>query len=281
MSDFPQFCSERTYRSARLRRRAYRSLIGGLGDSPTTRESKTCNFLAHGVPNCVCNHDVADCEERMSHPLQSLWPPYGVSISCGPVTLTAVRDDDFPELTELIRAGIHPSEEMPFLDPWTVGTTDEVSRRFLQHQWSIRGLMSPRAWTFETVIRVEDRITGCQGLSATRFPDTRSCETSSWIGHEHQRAGIGTLARQAMCTFAFDNLGATEISSAAFADNPASIAVSHKIGYRACGTVEMLTATGRMTVRRVFTLTPDALVRPQYPVVVTGCDAFKGMLELR
>jgi RimJ/RimL family protein N-acetyltransferase len=37
--------------------------------------------------------------------------------------------------------------------------------------------------------------------------------------------------RQAMCALLFDHLEAEEITSAAFTDNPASLAVSRKVGY--------------------------------------------------
>ena len=37
--------------------------------------------------------------------------------------------------------------------------------------------------------------------------------------------------RQTLCAFLFDHLDAEEITSAAFLDNPASLAVSRKVGY--------------------------------------------------
>ncbi|GAA3189046.1 hypothetical protein GCM10020255_087050 [Rhodococcus baikonurensis] len=68
--------------------------------------------------------------------------------------------------------------------------------------------------------------------------------------------------------------------SSAFTDNPASITVSAKVGYRADGTVEELSADGRMTVRRLFTLSREDFVAPPYPVEVTGADALKAMLGI-
>ena len=49
---------------------------------------------------------------------------------------------------------------------------------------------------------------------------------------------------------------------------------------RADGTVEELSADGRMTVRRLFTLSREDFVAPPYPVEVTGADALKAMLGI-
>ena len=38
--------------------------------------------------------------------------------------------------------------------------------------------------------------------------------------------------RQMICAFLFDHLDFEEITSGAFTDNPASLAVSRKVGYR-------------------------------------------------
>ncbi|MCJ0904327.1 GNAT family N-acetyltransferase [Rhodococcus sp. ARC_M6] len=215
-----------------------------------------------------------------THPLAPLWPPHGVTISCGPLSLESVKDEHLPELDALIRAGIHPAGQMPFVVPWTTGTPDEVSRRFMQYHWSIRGSMTPTAWTFETVIRIDGTIVGCQGLSTRNFPETRTGETGSWIGQEFQGRGLGTLARQSMCTFAFDHLGATRITSTSFADNPASLTVSRKIGYQDAGSLDRLTDSGRMTVQQFLTLDPPDFVRPLEPVVVRGSEAIRSMLEI-
>ena len=232
------------------------------------------------MPDCDPIRTRNEGLKTMVDPLREIWPPYGVTITCGPVTLLPVRDDHFPELTALVRAGIHPAEQMPFLVPWTVGTPDEVSRRFIQYHWSVRGAMTMTDWKFETAIVVDGEIVGCQAFAATDFPESRTGETGSWIGRGFQGRGIGTLARQAICAFAFDSLGARSVASSAFTDNPASITVSTKVGYRADGTVEELAADGRMTVRRLFTLSREDFVAPPYPVEVTGARAFKTMLGI-
>lgn len=60
--------------------------------------------------------------------LEEIFPPFGLRISCGPVTLRVLRDDDLPEVVELVRGGIQaPGLPMPFLlawhqDPFAPGT---------------------------------------------------------------------------------------------------------------------------------------------------------------
>ncbi len=38
--------------------------------------------------------------------LEDIFPPFALLIASGPVELRVLRDDDFPELVELIRGGI-------------------------------------------------------------------------------------------------------------------------------------------------------------------------------
>jgi RimJ/RimL family protein N-acetyltransferase len=52
-----------------------------------------------------------------------------------------------------------------------------------------------------------------------------------WIGLEYQGQGIGTEMRAAVLYLAFAGLGADYALSGAFTDNPASLAVSRKLGY--------------------------------------------------
>ena len=57
-------------------------------------------------------------------------------------------------------------------------------------------------------------------------------QTGSWLARRFHGQGIGTRMRTAMCILAFDHLDFEEITSGAFADNPASLGVSRKVGYR-------------------------------------------------
>jgi RimJ/RimL family protein N-acetyltransferase len=104
----------------------------------------------------------------------------------------------------------------------------------------------------------------------------RSAETGSWLGSAFQGHGIGTRMRQAVCAFLFDVLGATQISSAAFVDNPASLAVSRKVGYRGDGTVRKNRQGTPVESRRLL-LDPEAFVRGE-PIEVTGAEPLRAFL---
>jgi RimJ/RimL family protein N-acetyltransferase len=76
----------------------------------------------------------------------------------------------------------------------------------------------------------DGRLVGSQGFSTRDFLVTRIGETGSWLGREFHDRGIGTAMRKVICAFIFDYLGATFITSSAYADNPASLRVSRKCG---------------------------------------------------
>ena len=81
----------------------------------------------------------------------------------------------------------------------------------------------------------DGRLVGSQGFSTRDFLITRIGETGSWLGREFHGIGIGTAMRKVICAFIFDYLGAKFITSSAYADNPASLGVSRKCGYRQNG----------------------------------------------
>ena len=180
----------------------------------------------------------------MPEPLEELWPPFGLTIACGPVTLSPVRDSDLPELEALAQSGIHAPTEMPFGFPWTVGSTDDVRLMLMQYHWAQRAAMKPASWTLETTVRVDGEVVGCQSISTKDYLVTRTGETGSWLGMKHHGRGIGTLMRQAIEAFMFDYLGTAEVTSAAFADNPASLAVSRCRAKLATGKTESTASKG-------------------------------------
>ena len=94
-------------------------------------------------------------------------------------------------------------------------------------------------------VRVAGELVGVQALHTENFRITRTGETGSWLGRSLQGRGLGTRMRRALCAFAFDHLGAVEITSGAFLDNPASLAVSAKVGYLPNGRARLNGATTR------------------------------------
>lgn len=88
-----------------------------------------------------------------------------------------------------------------------------------------------------------------------------------------QGQGLGTRMRQTACALAFDHLGAERVTSSAFADNPSSLAVSRKVGYRPNGH-RWLARRGEVAEQEALLLTPETFVRGE-PIEVTGADALK------
>jgi RimJ/RimL family protein N-acetyltransferase len=106
---------------------------------------------------------------------------------------------------------------------------------------------------------------------------TREVATGSWLGLRHQGRGIGTEMRAAVLLFAFDHLGAVQARSAAFVDNPASLRVSERLGYRRDGT-EVVARRGAAVEDVRLLLTPDTFRRPDWTLRVEGVAACLPML---
>jgi RimJ/RimL family protein N-acetyltransferase len=211
--------------------------------------------------------------ETSTDDLARLWPPFGLRVGCGPLELRALRDADFPEVLAVVRAGIHAPDEMPFYVPWTTATGVELERSFQQYHWRSRAELSPASWSLDLGVWHDGRFVGVQGVSTRDFPVTRSGETGSWLGREFHGRGIGTLMRQAMCVLCLDHLGFDEVTSGAFSDNPASLAVSRKVGYRPNGE-RRLARQGAVATNLQLVLGRDDLNRPPYDVEVSGAAAF-------
>lgn len=216
----------------------------------------------------------------MSLDLRALHPPLGLRITAGPVSLVGITDEIVPALCDLALAGIHPADRMPFLHPWTDVPRELLGPNTAQYYWRTRAEFSITSWTLDLAVLVEGEVVGVQGLLARDYPVTRSAETGSWLGSAHQGKGIGTAMRQAVCVFAFDHLDAVEVTSGAFLDNPASLAVSRKIGYRPNGTRRRQRRQGELATEQVLTLAAGDLVRPPYPVVVEGGAALRKAIGL-
>lgn len=142
-----------------------------------------------------------------------------------------MRDMDLPELVAAAAAGIHDEDHRPFPRNWANGAPVEVGRNLARRYWTRRATLPSPEWALPLVVRHEGKIVGVQGAEAVNYPILRTPDTFSWLSRREHGKGIGTLMRQAICTLLFDELDAHEITSGAYADNPASAAVSRKVGY--------------------------------------------------
>jgi RimJ/RimL family protein N-acetyltransferase len=193
-----------------------------------------------------------------------------------------LRPDDDAGLHELVAVayeGVHPPEEMPFGVAWTDADPRYLGRGILQYYWSQRAALDPERWSIHFLVRLDGRVVGTQRLGARDFAVTRDVDTGSWIGLRHQGEGIGTEMRAAVLLFAFDHLGAQVARSAANTENPRSLGVSRRLGYRSDG-VETVVRRGRRTEDVRLVVTPATLVRPGWTLDVAGygedCRALLG-----
>jgi len=209
-----------------------------------------------------------------------LWAPFGLRVRCGDLELRAVTDADIPVLADLALAGVHDPERMPFAVPWTDAPPERLPAVMAAYYWSTRAAFGPEAWTLDLAVRVGGELVGVQGFSTKDYLVVRSGETGSWLGRSFQGRGIGTAMRKAICALLFDHLDAEEITSAAFSDNPASLAVSRKVGFVDNGTARHQSRPGQLAHTQRLLLTPDRFVRPDQPVEVEGVAAVRTALGL-
>ncbi len=212
--------------------------------------------------------------------LTDLMPALGLRITAGPLELRGLTDDDLPALCDLAEEGIHPPDQMPFYVPWSTAPRGELARGTAQYHWRARAEFSPDAWSLHLGVWHDGELVGSQGFDTRHYLVTRTGETGSWLGQRFQGRGIGTAMRQVVCAFVFDHLDGVEVTSAAFVDNPASLAVSRKVGYRDNGITRMRRREGELALLQGLVLRPDDLVRGEHPLVVSGLGTFRRSIGL-
>lgn len=205
-----------------------------------------------------------------------LWPPSGLVVRSGDLTLTPITDDDLPGLVDLVLSGVHEPDRQPFATPWTRTTPAELPGAFAAYHWSQRAAFSADHVAVDLAVRRGGELVGAQGFAAGTFAVTRTAETGSWLAQRFQGQGIGTRMRQAVCVLLLDHLGAVEVTSAAWTDNPASLAVSRKVGYR-LGEVSRKAREGALAFERRLVLAPQDLVRGD-AVEVSGAEPLRAFL---
>jgi RimJ/RimL family protein N-acetyltransferase len=210
--------------------------------------------------------------------LSDLWPPSGLVMRSGDLTLSTITDDDLPGLVDLVLSGIHDPDRLPFLTPWTRTPPAQMPAMFAGYHWSQRAAFSAEHVSVDLAVRRAGELVGTQGFAGGAYAITRSAETGSWLAQRFQGQGIGTRMRQAVCTLLVDHLGAAEVTSGAWVDNSASLAVSRKVGYRE-GDLSRKARDGVLTLDRRLVLHPEDLVRGE-PVEVSGAGPLRAFLGL-
>jgi RimJ/RimL family protein N-acetyltransferase len=163
------------------------------------------------------------------------WPLSKLRVRSARVELVYPDDAMLDALADLGASGIHDPSTMPFLFPWSDVPAPQQQRNSLQFHWRQRAELRPESWGIELAVLVDGSLVGVQGMHANDFAILRSVDTGSWLARPFQGKGIGTEMRAAVLHLAFAGLGAVEATSGAFDDNPASLAVSAKLGYEHIG----------------------------------------------
>jgi RimJ/RimL family protein N-acetyltransferase len=216
----------------------------------------------------------------VSTTVTDLLPALGLRITAGPVELRGITDEDVATLVDVVLDGVHDPERTPFIVPWTDAPAAELPTRFAQYHWRTRAEFSPESWTLNLGVWHEGRLVGVQGLTTSSYLVTRTGETGSWLGRRFQGLGIGTTMRRAMCVLVLDHLDGAEVTSGAFTDNPSSLAVSRKVGYRENGRTRRERRPGELASTVELVLSPADLVRGPDPVEVEGLAAFRRSIGL-
>lgn len=215
----------------------------------------------------------------MERDMTDIFPPFGLELRCGDVTLAGTRPEHVGDLIAAAKAGVFdPSLPMPFVFDWP--SLPDQDLNMWQHCWKVWSAFTPEKWGLKLSIMVDGHAIGCQDIfNKGGFLQTRQLETGSWMGSRHQGNGIGTRIRQMAAMFCFDHLGAEELTSGYIDGNVKSAGVSRKVGYVDNGQRRLASGDG-YRLERLVRLTPDALVRPDEPLEVRGVEAFRRFIGL-
>jgi RimJ/RimL family protein N-acetyltransferase len=188
--------------------------------------------------------------------LSTVMPTFGLRVHWDDLELRLPDDVELLELASLAADGVHNPEVAPFSWPWTRGADEEVKQNVLAHQWKNRGRTAADDWALSLAVFRNGEVVGEQQISAKNFQVTRSGLTGSWLGLRHHGHGIGTRMRLMALHLAFEGLDAAEMVSEAYDDNPASNAVSRRLGYTANG-LRITAREGRSVIENSYRMTRE------------------------
>lgn len=210
--------------------------------------------------------------------IEDLWPTFQLTISTPRLQLRLPREAEIGGFAEIVGRGIHAPSERPFLTPWTDGTPENRVRIVLQSYWEELAEWEVNDWSFGLgIFSSSGEPLGMATLRARDFPVVREVTTSSWLELPHHGQGLGTEARLALLTLAFDHLGAEAARSEVFQDNHASQAVSRKLGYERDGISRDARGSEALISDRLRLSRERWAQAPHADVEVEGVDACRHM----
>jgi RimJ/RimL family protein N-acetyltransferase len=163
------------------------------------------------------------------------WPLQGLRLRTPRLELRLPGLAELDALAQLAADGVHDPGWMPFSVPWTDLPPAERARSVMQFHWRTLAGWTPQDWTLQLAVFRDGAVVGTQDLVGRDFAIVRQVSSGSWLGRRYQGAGIGTEMRAAVLDLAFAGLGAEAAVSSAMVGNPASAAVSRKLGYQPNG----------------------------------------------
>lgn len=214
--------------------------------------------------------------------LVRLWPAAGIRARAGDLELRWMDDDLLLRVADVAARGVHGDDPMPFNVPWTRGAPDDVARSVVTYHWGVRPKVGPQLLVLDLAVLVDGVPVGTQGATGENWSVLRQAETGSWLGREFQGRGIGARMRVLMLHLLFAGLDAAAVTSSAFADNPASNAVSRKVGYLDNG-VGALSREGVAAPQRRYLMTRDRWreLREAHAGILGAPVELEGMHALR
>jgi RimJ/RimL family protein N-acetyltransferase len=209
------------------------------------------------------------------------WPLLGLCLTTPRLELRIPTDAELAEQADLAAEGVHDPARMPFIYPWTDLPPADRARSVILHHWRTRGEVTAEDWTLPLAVFAEGRVVGQQSVGARDFAVRREVSTGSWLGRRYQGGGIGTEMRAAVLHLAFAGLGADDALSGAFSDNPASYAVSRKLGYEPDGIERLVVRNHRVTERRLRLTRARWEAHRTVPVSIEGLEPCLPFLGLK
>ncbi|MGH3276023.1 MAG: GNAT family N-acetyltransferase [Streptosporangiaceae bacterium] len=198
------------------------------------------------------------------------WPLSRLRLRTPALELRWPTMEDLDALARLAEAGVHDPGVQPFEVPWTDASPAERARSTMQYHWARWGSWRPADWSLDLVVDRDGTVVGTQGLAGRDFTVRRQVGTGSWVGQKYQGQGIGTEMRAAVLHLAFEGLHAGVATSCAHDDNPASLAVSRKLGYVDNG-IDWHVVRGQSTLVRRLRLDRSAWeAHRSIPVEING-----------
>ena len=213
--------------------------------------------------------------DRMIH-----WPLSSIELVTPRLRLHVPSAAELDALAGVAAAGIHDPRLQPFTVAWTDADSDVVARRVLQYVWGTWSRWAPESWSLWLAVVHEGTLIGSQDVGGRDFAVRREVSTGSWLGKDFHGNGFGTEMRAAVLHLAFAGLGARYAVSGAYTDNPASLAVSRKLGYRDDGIERHVVRGKAVTMQRLRLSRENWQAHRSIDVRIEGLEACLPMFGL-